>query len=380
MAATLHHLIPADAPRRLGEQLARAGADVSPADFVCSAGADFDTLPLMARGQRLADALAQHLPSDFAQAAPLLVASMGEPMGLDAKGEPVAAGDVSSGFFYLPHSRFIAQHGLNHLDLAIQAQHALTQRFTAEFSLRPFLQAQPQATMVHLQRWAQDPNAHVRRAASEATRPRLPWAARLSDFVRDPSPCLPLLEALRDDPSAYVRRSVANHLNDIGKDHPERLLGIAARWLDPAPAPRVALVRHALRSLIKQTHPQALALLGHGQLSALQVQSSQVEPQRPRIGGSVRLRVVLHNPSTELATALVDWRVHYTKADGRSSPKVFKGSTVHVPPGAQQVLEKTWSLRQMSTRTHHAGRHAVAVLINGQAHDVGAFDLQRALA
>ena len=137
-----------------------------------------------------------------------------------------------------------------------------------------------------------------------------------------------------------------------------------------------ALVRHALRSLIKQTHPQALALLGHGHLSALQVQSSQVEPQRPRIGDSVRLRVVLDNPSTELATALVDWRGHHTKADGRSSPKVFKGSTVRVPPGAQQVLEKTWSLRQMSTRTHHTGRHAVEVLINGQAHDVGAFDLQ----
>jgi 3-methyladenine DNA glycosylase AlkC len=305
-----------------------------------------------------------------------LVASMGQPMGLDAKGEPVAAGDVPSGFFYLPHSLFVAQHGLNHLDLALQAQHALTQRFTAEFSLRPFLQTHPHATLAHLVRWATDPNAHVRRAASEATRPRLPWAARLSDFVRDPSPCLPLLEALRDDPSAYVRRSVANHLNDIGKDHPALLLDIAARWLDPAPAARVALVRHALRSLIKQTHPQALALLGHGHLSALQVQSSQVEPQRPRIGDSVRLRVVLNNPSTELATALVDWRVHYTKADGRSSPKVFKGSTVRVPPGAQQVLEKTWSLRQMSTRTHHTGRHAVEVLINGQAHDVGAFDLQ----
>ncbi len=375
MAGTLHHLIPADTPQRLGEQLARAGAGFGASALARSAGADFDTLPLMARGQRLAEALAEHLPTDFAQAAPLLVASMGQPMGLDAKGEPVAAGDVPSGFFYLPHSLFVAQQGLNHLDLALQAQHALTQRFTAEFSLRPFLQTHPHATLAHLGRWATDPNAHVRRAASEATRPRLPWAARLSDFVRDPSPCLPLLEALRDDPSAYVRRSVANHLNDIGKDHPALLLDIAARWLDLAPAARVALVRHALRSLIKQTHPQALALLGHGQLSALQVQSSQVEPQRPRIGDSVRLRVVLNNPSTELATALVDWRVHYTKADGRSSPKVFKGSTVRVPPGAQQVLEKTWSLRQMSTRTHHPGQHVVEVMINGQAQPVGQFEL-----
>lgn len=116
MAGTLHHLIPADTPQRLGEQLARAGAGFGASALARSAGADFDTLPLMARGLRLAEALAEHLPTDFAQAAPLLVASMGQPMGLDAKGEPVAAGDVPSGFFYLPHSLFVAQQGLNHLD------------------------------------------------------------------------------------------------------------------------------------------------------------------------------------------------------------------------------------------------------------------------
>ena len=122
MATTLNHLIPAHAPQLLGEHLARAGAGIKPTALVKSAGADFDDLPLMARGQRLADALVRHLPSDFAEAAPLLVASMGAPMALDAKGEPVAAGDVPSGFFYLPHSLYIAQRGLDHLDIAIDAQ------------------------------------------------------------------------------------------------------------------------------------------------------------------------------------------------------------------------------------------------------------------
>ena len=375
MATTLNHLIPAHAPQLLGEHLARAGAGIKPTALVKSAGADFDDLPLMARGQRLADALVRHLPSDFAQAAPLLVASMGAPMALDAKGEPVAAGDVPSGFFYLPHSLYIAQRGLDHLDIAMDAQHALTQRFTAEFSLRPYLQRHPQATLAHLARWAQDANAHVRRAASEGTRPRLPWAARLSDWVRDPSPALPLLHALRDDPSSYVRRSVANHLNDIGKDHPELLLSLAADWGVKAPPARAALIKHALRSLVKAGHPQALALMGHAGVSALRVKRGAAQPPRPRIGASVRLQATLHNPSTTSASALADWRVHYVKADGQSSAKVFKGSTLTLAPGETCVLEKTLSLRQMSTRTHYPGNHRVELALNGQAHAVATFEL-----
>jgi 3-methyladenine DNA glycosylase AlkC len=375
MATTLNHLIPAHAPQLLGEHLARAGAGISPAALVKSAGPDFDALPLMARGQRLADALIRHLPSDFAQAAPLLVASMGAPMALDAQGEPVSAGDVPSGFFYLPHSLYIAQHGLDHLDLAMDAQHALTQRFTAEFSLRPYLQQHTGATLAHLARWAQDSNAHVRRAASEATRPRLPWAARLSDFVRDPSPALPLLQTLRDDPSSYVRRSVANHLNDIGKDHPELLLTLAGDWFAQAPAPRAGLLKHALRSLIKAGHPQALALLGHAGASALRVSSGATQPPQPFIGTSVRLQAELHNPSGNTASALADWRVHYVKADGQRSAKVFKGSTITLAAGERCVLEKTLSLRQMSTRTHYPGTHVVELALNGQAHAVAKFEL-----
>ena len=375
MATTLNHLIPAHAPQLLGEHLARAGAGVRPAALAQSAGADFDTLPLMARGQRLADALARHLPPDFAEAAPLLVASLGAPMGLDARGEPVAAGDVPSGFFYLPHSLYIAQRGLDHLDIALVAQHALTQRFTAEFSLRPYLQRHTEATLARLAHWAADANAHVRRAASEATRPRLPWAARLSDFVRDPRPALPLLERLRDDPSSYVRRSVANHLNDIGKDHPGLLLALAADWSAQAPAPRAALLKHALRCLVKAGHPQALALMGHAGESALRVHQGAAQPPHPRIGARVRLQAELHNPSDKSASALADWRVHYVKADGQRSAKVFKGSTVTLAPGERRVLEKTLSLRQMTTRTHYPGSHRVELALNGQAHAVASFDL-----
>lgn len=377
MATDLKHMLPLDAAHQLGEQLAAAGASVHRGQWQKAMGADFEALGLMDRGRRLAQVMGQFMPPDFAQAAPLLVRAMGRPMGLDKHGEPTGSGDVPSGFFYLPHSMYIAKHGLQHLPEALHAQHALTQRFTAEFSLRPFLQQHTQATLAHLAQWVQDDSAHVRRAVSEATRPRLPWAARLSDFVRDPTPVLPLLARLRDDPSAYVRRSVANHLNDIGKDHPELLTGLARQWLDDAPVPamRQSLLRHALRTAIKRGDAQALALFGHGQVSPLQVQSANITPSKARIGESVTLHCTLHNPSAQAVRALADWRVFYVKANGTLSPKVFKGTTLQVEAHGSVVIEKTLSLRQMSTRTHHPGRHTVEIALNGHVHPVVHFDL-----
>lgn len=377
MATELKHMLPMTAALQLGERLKSAGLTLSLAAWQRALGADFEQLGLMDRGRRLCVVLGQFLPRDFRQAAPLLVQTMGQPMGLDPRGEPVAPGDVASSFYHLPHSMYIAEHGLDHLTEAMQAQHALTQRFTAEFSLRPFLQTHTQATLAHLSQWASDPSAHVRRAVSEATRPRLPWAARLPDFVRDPSPVLPLLARLRDDSSSYVRRSVANHLNDIGKDHPELLTGMARQWLDDAPVPatRQALLRHALRTAIKRGDAQALALFGHGQASVLQMHSANITPSKARIGDSVTLHCTLHNPSAQAASALADWRVFYVKANGTLSPKVFKGSTVQIDAHGHGVLEKTLSLRQMSTRTHHPGRHTVEIVLNGHPHSIGHFHL-----
>lgn len=377
MATELKHMLPMTAALQLGEGLKSAGVTLSLAAWQRALGADFEQLGLMDRGRRLSGVLRQFLPSDFRQAAPLLVQTMGRPMGLDPRGEPVSPGDVVSSFYHLPHSMYIAEHGLDHLPEAMQAQHALTQRFTAEFSLRPFLQQHTHATLAHLSEWVSDPSAHVRRAVSEATRPRLPWAARLPDFVRDPSPVLPLLARLRDDSSSYVRRSVANHLNDIGKDHPELLTGTARQWLDDAPVPatRQSLLRHALRTAIKRGDAQALALFGHGQKSVLQIQSANITPSKARIGESVTLHCTLHNPSAQAASALADWRVFYVKANGTLSPKVFKGSTVQIDAHGHGVLEKTLSLRQMSTRTHHPGRHTVEIVLNGHAHSIGHFDL-----
>ena len=170
-----------------------------------------EALELMDRGRHVMRAMRTHLPQDPAEAIGILERSLGPPLD-GTEGHGMAP------FRYLPHVLFVATHGLRCFEASMRAQHALTQRFTAEFSVRPFLEAEPARTLARLTAWTRDPSPHVRRLVSEGTRPRLPWAGRLRAFQRDPTPTLALLERLKDDPHPYVRRSVANHLNDIGKD------------------------------------------------------------------------------------------------------------------------------------------------------------------
>lgn len=375
MAEPLKHLLNDGVPPRIAAMVRRAWPRFDTAAFLRDVEPGYERLELMQRGQRMAGALREHLPQNVPHALAVLTDSLDPPMGLDAKGEPDAGDRPYSAFLYLPHSMYIAAHGLPHWEDAMRAQHALTQRFTAEFSLRPYLQHHREATLQRLHQWAQDNNAHVRRAASEATRPRLPWAPRLPAFQRDPGLALPLLEALKDDPSSYVRRSVANHLGDIAKDHPGLAANTARAWLRGASTERAALVRHGLRFLVKQGHADALAALGLGHAVAVAVRDVHIAPASPRIGGKLRIEASLHNPLKQPQRVLADLQVHYVKASGETAPKVFKLSTLEMAPGATVVLGKTLSLAQMTTRTHYPGRHAVALLLNGRAHPLGHFDL-----
>ena len=375
MAESLQNLIASEDPARLAAMLQRAWWRFPVQAFLADMDPGFSSLALMARGRRIAQALRRHLPANYADAVDVLVRSMGPPMGLDAAGEPDAGDRPHSGFFYLPHSLFIAENGLGHFALSMQAQHALTQRFTAEFSLRRYLEHHQDATLEQLARWTADPSAHVRRLVSEGARPRLPWAPRLSAFVRDPSPTLPLLEALKDDPSSYVRRSVANHLNDIGKDHPAALARVARDWLAGAPPARQRLVRHALRHAVKRGDPQALSALGLGHAVQLAVRGLEIEPARPRVGETVTIAFDLHNRQKTAQRAVADLRVHYVKASGGTAPKVFKLAEVALPAGGTQRLHKKLSLTQMTTRKHYPGAHRAELLLNGRAVPLGEFDL-----
>lgn len=375
MAEPLKHLLNSAVPPYIAGLLQAAWPAFDRAAFLADITPGYEALELMHRGHRIAQAMQSHLPADYAQAVAILVASMGPAMALDAAGEPVAGDRPHSAFMYLPYSMYIAEHGLGHFEESMAAQHALTQRFTAEFSIRPYLEQHTQATLQRLMEWTGDRNAHVRRLASEGSRPRLPWAPRLRQFMLDPKPVLPLLTRLRDDTSSYVRRSVANHLNDIGKDHPALLAELAREWLVNAPPPRQRLVRHALRFAVKRGDPLALAALGMGHAVRLQVGAIRITPDRPRIGGKLRIDCVLSNPETTAQQVLADLRVHYVKAHGGTGAKVFKLKTLEVPPHGAVALGKQLSLAQMTTRIHHPGTHTLELLLNGQARPLGQFEL-----
>lgn len=218
-------------------------------------------LTILERGLHLARVLREYLPRQYEEAVALLIQSLTPPM--------CRTDDLGlAGFFYLPHVSFVATYGVDAehnggrdpFEASMRAQYELTRRFSAEFSMRPFLIRLPERTLARLLAWTRDPDPHVRRLCSEGARPRLPWAARIPAFVKDPRPVLPILESLKDDADLYVRRSVANHIGDIAKDHPSLAFEICERWLEGASIERKWLIRHAVRHPARKGMKAALQL------------------------------------------------------------------------------------------------------------------------
>lgn len=361
--------------KRVVAELARDIAAVHPkfdaAGFQAACLQGLDRLELLARAWQIAEALHDHLPAPFGRASKILIRSLGPEydeesgQGRELKGmEP---------FRYLPHVFFASKYGLadSDFDAAMQLQYELTKRFTAEFSIRAYIQQHPERTYQRLGKWARDENHHVRRLVSEGTRPRLPWAPRLKEYQKDPTPVIALLELLKDDPDLYVRRSVANNLNDISKDHPERAVSVARQWQKGADEDRLWIIRHALRGLVKRGHPGALALQGFGGKPRVAIRGVEFMPRLVRIGEKVRFRFQLASTGKRRQTLLVDFAVHFVKANGSAAPKVFKLKRIGLGAGETAELGSTVSFAQHTTRKHYPGRHKFELLVNGQAIPLG---------
>ena len=338
------------------------------ARFVTACLAGLDELELTARAGQVAEMMRRYLPQDFAAASEIIVRSLGPELG--------RTDDFGfAPFRYLPHVLFVGRYGLEDFDSAMQAQYQLTKRFSAEWSIRAFLSKYPEATCQRLLLWAGDTSVHVRRLVSEGTRPRLPWAPRLPAFQADPRPVLRLLERLKDDPERYVQRSVANNLNDIGKDHPDLVIEVCKRWSIDAPAGRQWIVKHALRSLVKAGHRGALAILGYAAAPKIEIVSAGFQPRRVRLGAVVRFAFELVSTARHEQELLVDFAVHFVKANGLRRPKVFKLRKVQLAPRGRIPLAGQVSFASMTTRTPQPGRHLIEVLINGVVFPLGEFDV-----
>ena len=358
--------------RATGEALRAAWPPFDKAAFVRRANRGLEELELKARAMQIADALETTLPAHFAAACDLIEAALAPAV------EPGVELPVGStglrGWIVWPLGEFVARRGQAEPERALAALHALTRRLSAEFAIRQFIVEHPARVHATLQQWAADPSAHVRRLASEGSRPRLPWGLRLQALVADPSPTLPLLAALQDDPSDYVRRSVANHLNDIAKDHPAVVVAWVREHLPGADRNRLALLRQASRSLIKQGHADMLALWGASTPLDGDARLT-LSPRRLHVGDSIALTLRLRSASAQRQALLIDYAVHHVKADGSTSVKVFKGWSLSLEPGETRTLQKTHSMRAVTTRRYHAGRHLVDTRINGQVAAQAAFSL-----
>jgi 3-methyladenine DNA glycosylase AlkC len=368
MAEPLKNHFGADVPATLAAMIVAVHPAFPVKAFLRDALAGYGDLSLTGRGWHLARVLRKHLPSDYPHAISVLLESASQPVNR-------SVGTGMGAFLFMPHCFFVAEFGLGHFAESMQAQYELTQRFTAEFSIRPYLIHHPEATLKQLRQWTDDESEHVRRLVSEGTRPRLPWAMRLPAFQANPAPVIELLERLKDDPALYVRRSVANNLNDIGKDNPAVLAAVATRWRKDASPEREWIVRRALRWAVKQGDAAALKVLGFGKTAQVEIAKASIAPPGAPIGGAVNIAFDIKNPLPKTQSLMVDLAVHYVKAGGKTSAKVFKLKALNLAAGESARLQKKLSLAQMTTRKHFAGVHRVEAVVNGQAFELGQFNV-----
>ena len=271
-------------------------------------------------------------------------------------------------------SDFVATFGRNDPAFALESLRVFTVFGSAEFAVRPFIVDDPHSTLATMLEWTRDPDEKVRRLASEGSRPRLPWGMQLTALVRDPAPTAAILEALKSDESLFVRRSVANHLNDITKDHPELVLGRLENWdLDN---PKLAwIAKHACRTLIKRGHPRALQLFGFGKRADVTA-ALTLAPTLLSLGDRLATSAVITSTSKKSQRLVVDYVIHYVKANGSSAEKVFKWTELELQPGATVTLTKTQVIRDFTTRKHYAGHHKVELQVNGQRLASAVFELR----
>jgi 3-methyladenine DNA glycosylase AlkC len=362
-----------------GQQLAKHCRGFDQRGFLDLALPGLEALEMKARAMQIATALERSLPEDFAAAAAAIESALTAPFETEELSRMQPGPNGLCGWIVWPLGEFVARRGLQAPERALDCLHALTQRFSAEFAIRPFLMEHQGLTLKRLKRWTKDPSLHVRRLCSEGSRPRLPWGLQLKSFIEDPSPTEPILRALQDDPSAYVRRSVANHLNDIAKDHPERVVAWVEQHLPDATQERRALLTHASRSLIKSGHKPLLRAFG---LSPGFVGRAELTLGRRRValGESLPFHLTLSSTARQPQTLVVDFAVHYQKADGNLSPKVFKGWKLTLGPRESAKLAKQASFKPVTTRRLYPGKHALEILVNGASVARADFQLLAASA
>jgi 3-methyladenine DNA glycosylase AlkC len=271
-----------------------------------------------------------------------------------------------SGFLVWPFTQYVMEHGLDDFELSMKALHSMTQVFTAEFAIRPFLIRHEDLTLKRLSEWIDDESEHVRRLVSEGTRPLLPWGQRLPQFIKYPELTWPFLERLKHDSSEYVRKSVANHINDHSKNHGDWVVKKLKKWKKEENLGESVhwIIRHGTRTLVKQGHLGALSLHGVEEIEFKNIKVKLLNKE-VRIGEVLEVRFKIRNPLAKKVKVIVDSQILFLKSNGKHSPKVFKGKVLTLEAEESVTLELRIPLKQVTTRKYYVGKQGYVLLING---------------
>lgn len=313
-------------------------------------------LELKERVRHIAHALHHFLPKDFNRAAALLVELSKQLRSNDVRAQ---------GFETIFIPDYIHVYGEDHPETSLDALEEITKLVSAEFAIRPFLLRYPEMTIGRMLAWSAHPDANVRRLSSEGCRPRLPWAMGIPALKKDPSPVLPILENLKADPSEYVRKSVANNLNDIAKDHPDLVLKIVKRWRGSNPGTDW-IIKHGCRTLLKKGDQHALNLHGFNPNSRSEVVALTLPKKKVKIGDYLNFGFDFVNHEKKATNFRLEYAIDYITSTGKTSRKIFKITETNFVPGKPVNIRRKQSFRDFTTRKHFKGKHHITILANGR--------------
>jgi len=357
--------------RQISTQLSHQLKDFDCKRFEKSILGTLPELELKQRAQLIANQMHAVLPRAAKKRARIVRALL-HPRGTEKGQQSDSEGITGWGMF--PLGMLVGQYGIDDFEQSLLLLKEMTGHFSSEFDVRYYLLHDQQRALDIMAPWAQDPDVHVRRLLSEGTRPRLPWGMQLPQLIADPSPMLPLLLALRDDEDEYVRRSVANHLNDIAKDHPDLVAKLAKDWLSDASPAREKLLRHACRTLIKQGHSATLKAFGYS-APKIEFNTLAIENKQLPFGDALKFSATLSSTSRQKQSLVIDYIVHFKKANGTTTGKVFKWKKVTLAAAQTLTIEKAHPIRAITTRRYYAGEQGLSVRINGRDFGQESFQL-----
>ena len=349
------HQLNLDVVKKMAKAISEQTKNFDSTQFI-GLNKDIHTLELKARVRLISDSLGKCLPANYPEALKIILAT--------------CKNTKLTGFEFWPYTEFIQTYGLDHFKISMNALSKLTVLFTAEFAVRPFFIQHEKASYAYLLKLTKSKNVHLRRWASEGSRPLLPWGLKLQNAVKDPKSGLQILEKLKFDQELYVRKSVANHLNDISKSHPDLVVKTLNRWLKTSPKTHkesILWIQHqALRTLIKKGHAPALKSIGYGETPKIQIPNMILNQSTFKIGETLHFKFNVQSQSSKTQNLVIDYCVHFKKSNGGNSEKVFKLKKISLKPKENISIEKKHSLKQITTRVYYTGVHFIEIQINGK--------------